>query len=99
MDLLHEEKEPFEWRSLHVGAERGVNCEHVQALLTKKNAETQGMAGRSPDRLAARILQIQYGLCGKLGREDGIPCGQALSGVNDSHLDRSPRTPDGCSVD
>ena len=34
MDLLHEEKEPVEWRRLHVGAERGVNCEHMQALVT-----------------------------------------------------------------
>ena len=25
VDLVHEEKEPIEWRSLHVGAERGVN--------------------------------------------------------------------------
>ena len=33
VDLLHEEKEPIEWRSLHVGAERGVNCEHMQASL------------------------------------------------------------------
>ena len=32
--LLHEEEEPIEWKSLHVGAERGVNCEHMQALLT-----------------------------------------------------------------
>ena len=32
MDLLHEEKEPIEWRSLHVGAEKGANCEHMQAL-------------------------------------------------------------------
>ena len=35
VDLVHEEKEPIEWRSLHVGAERGVNCEHMQALETK----------------------------------------------------------------
>ena len=34
VDLLHEEKEPIEWMSLHVGAERGVNCEHMQGLLT-----------------------------------------------------------------
>ena len=34
VDLLHEEKETKEWRRLHVGAERGVNCEHMQALLT-----------------------------------------------------------------
>ena len=30
MDLLHEEKEPIEW----MGADRGVNCEHMQGLLT-----------------------------------------------------------------
>ena len=34
VDMLHEEKKPIEWRSLHVGAERGVNCEHMQALVT-----------------------------------------------------------------
>ena len=34
MDVLHDEKEPSEWRTLHVGAERGVNCEHMQALVT-----------------------------------------------------------------
>ena len=34
VDLLHEEKEPVEWKLLHVGAERGVNCEHLQALVT-----------------------------------------------------------------
>ena len=34
VDLLHEDKEPIEWMSLHVGAEKGVNCEHMQGLLT-----------------------------------------------------------------
>ena len=34
VDLLHEEKEPIQWLSLHVGAERGVNCEHMHSLLT-----------------------------------------------------------------
>ena len=34
VDLLHEEQEPVEWRRPHVGAERGVNCEHMQALVT-----------------------------------------------------------------
>ena len=42
VDLVHEEKEPIEWLSRHVGAERGVNCEHMQGLLTP-NAETLGM--------------------------------------------------------
>ena len=32
--LLHEEMESVEWKSLHVEAERGVNCEHMQALVT-----------------------------------------------------------------
>ena len=44
VDLLHEEKEPIEWMSLHVGAERGVNCEHMQRLLTnllQKHGERQ----------------------------------------------------------
>ena len=31
--LRHEEKESVEWRRLHVGAERGMNCEHMQALV------------------------------------------------------------------
>ena len=34
VDLLLEEEEPIEWRNLHVGAKRGVNCEHVRALVT-----------------------------------------------------------------
>ena len=34
VELLHEEKESVEWKSLSVGAERGVNCEHMQALVT-----------------------------------------------------------------
>ena len=33
VDLLHEEREPIEWLSLHVGAEV-VDCEHMQSLLT-----------------------------------------------------------------
>ena len=34
VDMLHDEKEPSEWKKLHVGAERGVNCEHMQVLVT-----------------------------------------------------------------
>ena len=32
--LLHEGPEPGEWKELHVGDERGINAEHMQALLT-----------------------------------------------------------------
>ena len=34
VDMLHDEQEPIEWKGLHVGAEKGVNCEHMQALVT-----------------------------------------------------------------
>ena len=34
VDVLHDEKEPSKLKRLHVGAERGVNCEHMQALVT-----------------------------------------------------------------
>ena len=48
VDMLHEEKEPIEWLSLHVGAERGVNCEHMQVLhIDESIAEALGMAGES----------------------------------------------------
>ena len=97
VDLLHEEEEPTEWRSVHVGAERGVNCEHVGPG-DKYIPETLEVAGRPTDRVAARILQIKSGLHGKLGREDGSRRGHALSGMKDSHLDRSPRTCGGTSV-
>ena len=84
MDQLHEEKEPIEWRSLHVGAEREVNCEHMQASLTKKTAATLGVARGSPDQSGTRILQMQHGVHGELGREDGVRRGQAVSGIEGS---------------
>ena len=34
VDSPHKEKEPIEWKGLHVGDERGVNCLHMQALVT-----------------------------------------------------------------
>ena len=34
VDMLHDGKEPSEWERLHVGAERRVKCEHLQALVT-----------------------------------------------------------------
>ena len=40
--LLHEELEPAEWKELHVGAKGGINCEHVQALLTNIFAAALG---------------------------------------------------------
>ena len=40
VDLLHKEKEPIVWRNLHVGAERGFDGEHMQALQTKNCRDT-----------------------------------------------------------
>ena len=90
--LLSVQKKPVEWRRLHVGAERGVNCEHMQALVTNIFQRHLGLAGGQADRPATRNVQIQCGLCGRLGCEDSI------SGIEDSHLDRCPRTRGGCST-
>ena len=74
-------------RGCQLRAHAGPGNEHISATL--------GMTRGQADRPAARIVQTQYGLYGKLGREDGLSCGQALSGIKDFHLDRSLRTPDG----
>ena len=63
VDLLQEEKEPIEWRSLHV-THAGRGNEFIP--------ETLGMAVGRSDRFAARMLQIQNGVHGKFGREDGV---------------------------
>ena len=42
-------QEDVEWRELHFGAERGLNCEHMQALL--------GVAKGSEGGLGPRVLQ------------------------------------------
>ena len=31
--MPHDEKEQSDWKRLHVGTERGMNCEHMQALV------------------------------------------------------------------
>ena len=31
LGMLQEEQEPIEWKELHVGVERGCNCEHMKA--------------------------------------------------------------------
>ena len=35
VQMLRDSKEPTGWRRPHVGGERGVNCEHLQVLVTK----------------------------------------------------------------
>ena len=64
-------KEPSEWKRLHVGAERGVNCEHMQALLTN-------IFQRHWEWHEDRRTDLQPGLYryntafDELGREDGL---------------------------
>ena len=55
--LLHAEPEPTEWKELHVGAERGVNCEQMQTLLTNSGSEALGVAGGSTRCLSSAVLQ------------------------------------------
>ena len=87
MDRQHEEKEPFEWRNLHVQAERGVNCEHMQALLTN-----------ILDRFGARILQIQDGLRGEPGHETSFDVAKPSVVSKVLSLTGSPRTRGGGSA-
>ena len=47
-----EESEPVEWKELHVGAERGVNCEHTFYT------EALGEATRSEGGLGSGVLQV-----------------------------------------
>ena len=95
VDMLHDEKEPSEWKRLHVGAERGVNCEHMQALVT--NIFQRHWEWQEDRRVDLQPGRYRYNTAfrGQLGREDGLRCGQAISGIQDSHLDGSPRSPDG----
>ena len=63
VDVLHEETEPIEWMSLHVGAERGVNCEHMQGLLTnllQKYLEWQENRRKDlePDKFKCKTMYI-----------------------------------------
>ena len=59
VDLLHEEKEPIEWRGLHVGAERGVNCEHMQTA-DEHPTMALGVAGGSLDQCGTRVPQMAF---------------------------------------
>ena len=82
VDLPVEEKEPVEWRRLHVGAERGVNCEHMQALVTN-------ILQRHWEWQEDRRTDLQPGM---------YRYNTAFIASLDVKTDGSPRTPDGCSA-
>ena len=79
MDLLRGDKEPTGWRSLHVG---GVNCEHMQALLTN-------YLQRHWEWQEDRRTDLEPGFAG-LDAKTAFGCGQAVSGIEDP-------LSDGCS--
>ena len=61
VDLLHEEEEPIEWKKLHVGAERSVNCEHMHVTMTnllQKHWEWQENRNKSwePGKFSYRTM-------------------------------------------
>ena len=67
-----------------MGADRGINCEHMQTLLTNTFAETSGVAGRSTRFLGSEVLQVSSCVCGQLGRKDCVWRGQAFRGATDA---------------
>ena len=69
--LLQEEEEPVEWRRLHVGTERRVSCEHLQAPLT--NVQQKGWVGSG-------ILQVPCNVPGQPGCANGLRCGPTFDG-------------------
>ena len=86
VDMLHDEKKPSEWKRLHVGAERGVNCEHMQALVTnifQRHWEWQedGRVDPQPERFRYNTAFM-------------ASLGQPICGIKDFHPDGCPRTPD-----
>ena len=72
VELLRDEKEPIEWRSLHVGTERGVNRIQLQALVTSIFQRHWGWQEDRPTDLQPGFLQIQHGIHSKFGRENGV---------------------------
>ena len=76
VDLLHQEKEKVEWRRLHVGAERGVNCEHMLRR-TIRHRLKQGDTWVGYRKRTARSLRISWKKMGPAGA-DRKDCEQNL---------------------
>ena len=86
VDMLHSGKEPSEWKRLHVGAERRINCEHMQALVT--NMFQRRWEWQEDRRVDLQPRRYNYNTVfrGKPGCQDGIQRGQAPSGIKDAPL-------------
>ena len=80
-----------------MGAERGVNYEQLQALVTNIfQRQWEWQEDRQTD-LQPGLYRYNTAFVVSLDMKDGIRRGQAFSGIEDTHLDR--RTPDGCFAD
>ena len=94
VDMLHDEKEPSEWKRLHVGAERGVNCEHMQALVTnifQRHWEWQ--EDRRGDLQPGRF-RYNTALMASLDVKAAFDVARSAVVSEHPHLDGCPRTPD-----
>ena len=98
VDLLHEEKGADCVEELASGRRERSQLRAHAGLADEYTAETLGVAGGPPDRFAARVSKIQHGLHGEHGRETSVRRGQAPSGVEGSHLNRSPQKRGGSSA-
>ena len=58
VDMLHDENEPSEWKLLHVGAERGVTCEHMQVLVT--NIFQRHWEWQEDRRVDLQLVRFRY---------------------------------------
>ena len=56
---------------MHAGAEREVNCEHLQSVDDEFIAETLGMAGEQEGGSDGRSTHVKDGVFVQLGRQDG----------------------------
>ena len=74
-----------------MGAERGVNCEHMQALMTN-------IFQRHWEWQEDRRVDLQPGSLASLDAKTAFDVAKTPCGISDTHLDGCPRTPDGRSV-
>ena len=97
VDLLREEKEPIEWRSLHVGAERGVNCEHVQASVVTSifQRHWKWQEDRRTD-LQPGFYRYNTTFMASLDVKTAFVVARPAVVSKTSHLDRSSRECGGC---
>ena len=69
---LEREREPKNWKNLHVGGMHGISCQHFQAMVTNLLQKTLGMAGRTESRVETWYGGETNNVLGKLEYQDGF---------------------------